>query len=619
MKKLISILTVYHACPVVRNECTGVKLIIYFTVAAFLTFGVLGTLSAHNTPLLPLLGGTNKVDSLLKALKTTTHDTSKIKTLNRLSSALWRTGEYKKALHYANKALGEITKYEVRSTNKIKQWLKKVKAAAYNNIAIINRRQDNYPKALDYYTRSLKLKRQLNDKTGIARAYGNIAIIYKRQGNYPKALDHYTRCLKLFRQLNDKASIAIAYNNIANIYMEKGNYPKALDLFIRSLKLSRQLNDKAGISRTYNNIAIIYKRQGNYPQALDHYSRSLKLSRQINDKDGIARTYNNIAIIYDEQGNYTKALDLYNRSLKLNRQLNDKYGIASNYNNIGSLYTTLPDSVPVISRDSTERLYERAMELQQKSLRITKEIGAAEGMTYALNGIGALYMKQQLFEKAVNYYERSAQIADSIGAKPQMVEAYEKLAVCSWQLAKFKVQSKKADLLEKAYEYHVKYAKVKEEVFNEEKNKEMGRQEMAHEYELEKIDRQQKEKEVAAAKASNYNMQYMGMLIGIFAVFITVFFLANILMPDWLVNLVSWIPFVMLFELTLVYTDPYVEILTGDQPFYKFLINTAIAIMLFFVQNYFQNKLKQRMYRIRKLKVKRRSKIQAQSGKEIGK
>ena len=573
-------------------------------------------------------------------------------------------------------------------------WLKKAKARAYNNIGAIYYFQGNYPKALDHFTRSLKLKRQLNDKAGIARTYGNIALIYYQQGNYPKALDLYRRILKLFRQLNDKAGIARTYNNIANIYEvqgnypkaldhhrrsaklsrqlndkagiasaynniaiiydEQGNYPKALDLYTRSLKLSRQLNDKAGIAHTYNNIAIIYEVQGNYPKALDHYRRSLKLKRQLNDKAGIAGTYGNIANIYYEQGNYPQALDHYRRSLKLSRQFNDKAGIARTYTNIGSLYTTLPDSVPGISPDSTERLYERAMELLQKSLQIKKEIGAAEQMTHALNGIGKLYLKIIKLEglseshskwgseyagfgfptewepdlksdshasdkvrrleglkKAVWYYEQSAQIADSIGAKPQLMEAYKGLAEAYALHSRQGYAMKKSPLWGdlgglKAYEYHVKYAKVKEEVFNEDKRKDMGRMEMAHEYELEKIDQAQKDKEAAAARASRDNAQYIFMLIGVFAMFTAVFFLANILMPDWLVNLVSWIPFVMLFELTLVYTDPYIEALTGGQPFYKFLINTAIAVMLFFVQHYFQNKLRQRMYRIRKVKAVRR-------------
>ena len=50
----------------------------------------------------------NKVDSLKHALNTAKADTSKIKTLNRLSKALWRTGEYDKALDYANQALTAI-------------------------------------------------------------------------------------------------------------------------------------------------------------------------------------------------------------------------------------------------------------------------------------------------------------------------------------------------------------------------------------------------------------------------------------------------------------------------------------------------------------------------------
>ncbi|MBW8050584.1 MAG: hypothetical protein FVQ77_09640 [Cytophagales bacterium] len=50
----------------------------------------------------------NKIDSLKHALKTAKADTTKIVTLNRLSDALWRTGEYDQALDYASQSLNKI-------------------------------------------------------------------------------------------------------------------------------------------------------------------------------------------------------------------------------------------------------------------------------------------------------------------------------------------------------------------------------------------------------------------------------------------------------------------------------------------------------------------------------
>jgi len=428
--------------------------------------------------------------------------------------------------------------------------------------------------------------------------------------------------------------------------MEQGNYPQALDHYRRSLKLARQLNDKAGIARTYNNIAIIYMEQGNYPQALDHYRRSLKLKRQLNDKAGIARIYNNIAIIYYEQGNYPKALDHYRRSLKLARQLNDKAGIARIYNNIGTLYATLPDSVPGISRDSTQRLYERAMELQQKSLQITKEIGAAESMTYALNGIGALYLKMgngnwengnweigELgnWEKAVKHYERSAQIADSIRAKPQMVEAFEKLAEAYAKLGGSTSplldtplpplpggtglttaleRGTRAEYFEKAYEYHVKYSKVKEEIFNEKKSKELGRQEMAHEYELEQIERVQREERAAKAKASLHLRYYWIIIAFLVVLFLGILFSGWFAIGEKMAKSLIFVSVILLFEFILVLIDPLIDQYTGGNPALKFAINGSIALLMIPVHNFLINKLVGRVTKVSvgKRKIRRRRK-----------
>ena len=446
-------------------------------------------------------GQQSKTDSLLKALKTAKADTTKIKTLNRLSSALSRTGEYKKALHYANKALTEIqnTNNKIQITNEKKGWLKKAKATAYNNIAVIFRLQGNYPKALDYHT--------------------------------------------------------------------------------RSLKFSRQLNDKAGIARTYNNIAIIYYEQGNYPKALDHHRRSLKLKRQLNDKAGIARTYTNI----------------------------------------GTLYTTLPDSVPGISRDSTERLYERAMELQQKSLQITKEIGAAELMTHALNGIGALYLKfgnweigkLGNWEKAVKYYEQSAQIADSIGAKPQMVAAYEGLAEAYAKLGGstspltplLKERGTRAEYFEKAYQYHVKYSKVKEEIFNEKKSKELGRQEMAHEYELEQIERKQREEAAVKAKASLHLRYYWVIIAFLVACGLGSMFSGWFAIREKTAKSLIFVAVVFLFEFILVLTDPLIDQYMGGNPALTLATNSSIALLMIPVHNFLVNKL---VGRVTKVSVGRR-------------
>ena len=50
----------------------------------------------------------------------------------------------------------------------------------------------DYTRAIDYYTRSLKIKEEIGDKKGIATSLNNIGNIYVDQGDYAKALDYYT-------------------------------------------------------------------------------------------------------------------------------------------------------------------------------------------------------------------------------------------------------------------------------------------------------------------------------------------------------------------------------------------------------------------------------------------
>jgi tetratricopeptide (TPR) repeat protein len=78
--------------------------------------------------------------------------------------------------------------------------------------------------------------------------------IYKDQGDYPKALDYYQRILKIMEEKGAKWRIATSINNIGVIYDAQGDYPKALDYYQRSLKIMEEIGDKKGIAMSLNNM-----------------------------------------------------------------------------------------------------------------------------------------------------------------------------------------------------------------------------------------------------------------------------------------------------------------------------------------------------------------------------
>ena len=106
-----------------------------------------------------------------------------------------------------------------------------------NNIGNIYHDQRDYVGALDYYTRSLIINEEIGDKQGIANSLNNIGIVCQEQGEsaysagnatiseekYVRALDHYTRSLTIEKEIGNKQGIAASFINIGLIYRNQGD------------------------------------------------------------------------------------------------------------------------------------------------------------------------------------------------------------------------------------------------------------------------------------------------------------------------------------------------------------------------------------------------------------
>ncbi|HEY5122104.1 MAG TPA: tetratricopeptide repeat protein, partial [Ignavibacteria bacterium] len=56
-------------------------------------------------------------------------------------------------------------------------------------------------------------------KKSMSAHLGNIGIVYEEQGDYPKALDYYFKALKMAEELGDKNHIAAFLGNIGAVYL----------------------------------------------------------------------------------------------------------------------------------------------------------------------------------------------------------------------------------------------------------------------------------------------------------------------------------------------------------------------------------------------------------------
>jgi len=280
---------------------------------------------------------------------------------------------------------------------------KKWKADALNMQGASFYVRDNYANAIDYFTRSLKLKEETGDKKGIAVAFNNIGLIYSKKGDYAKAIECHTRSLQMREEIVDKHGIAASLSNIGVIYQEQGDNAKAIDYHTRSLKMKEKIGDKYGIALALNNIGLIYKEKGEYGRAIDSLTRSLQIREEIGNKKGIAMSLNNIGLIFKIQGYYGKAIDSLTRSLKVSEETGDKYGIAYSLNIIGHIYYELGD-------------YGKALDKSAKALGIAKEIGNVFQIAEASEVLWKVNKKLSNHKQALEMLELYIEIDDSINS-----------------------------------------------------------------------------------------------------------------------------------------------------------------------------------------------------------
>ncbi len=321
----------------------------------------------------------SEIDSLLSLIKKDKEDTNKINHLNKLSREYLKIGSYDSAAAFADQALrqAELASPAAASgviPEQVRNSLLKGKANAYNNLGNVDREQGNYPKALDYFFKALKIDEELHNKEGMAKRLGNIGNVYKDQGDPAKALDYDFRALKMAEEVGDKNGIAADLGNIGIVYFNQGDYSKALDYYFKALKIKEEIGNKYGIANTLGNIGSAYSDQADKLTA-NHSPQ----------KDSLKQ----------------KALDYFFKALKMDEELGDQNGIEINLGNIGSLYTDI-------------NKYAEAEKYLLDALKLEKEIGDLNDERQIEEVLTNLYTKTNRDQLALEHYKKAMALKDTL-------------------------------------------------------------------------------------------------------------------------------------------------------------------------------------------------------------
>ena len=187
------------------------------------------------------------------------------------------------------------------------------KADAYYSLGIIYSELKNFEKALEFYRFSESTYRKTGNLRDLSHVLNNMAKIYSFEyKEFETAHLLYKQTLELKKQLNDKIGIALLYNNIGTLFGNMKKYQKAIEYFNKSKLLYEEIESKSGLMMVIFNIGQVYDERGDVQLAIEMYSKSLKMAKTSDEVSYINQNYEALFHIYAQTCNYDQ-FDKYYR------------------------------------------------------------------------------------------------------------------------------------------------------------------------------------------------------------------------------------------------------------------------------------------------------------------
>src|SRR5688572_661999 len=148
--------------------------------------------------------------------------------------------------------------------------------------------------ALQYALEGLQLAQKINDRRGEAYCINALGNVYFGVGDYPKSLEMYLQSLKMKERLkNQEHAIAVTYFNIANVYTEQEDYRHALYYLIKAKQVDEKIKDSLGILFDLYSLSSIYLRMKITDSALYYANLAYELAGRLQDKNLVGAILNN--------------------------------------------------------------------------------------------------------------------------------------------------------------------------------------------------------------------------------------------------------------------------------------------------------------------------------------
>lgn len=178
---------------------------------------------------------------------------------------------------------------------------KKGQANAYGSIGNAYSNMENFSESAKYYQISLKISEELKDRSGIAACYNNIGGLYLEQGGrlkdelksndlFNKAYQEYLESLRLYRQIGDKSGIAATYLKLGRIFFMLHKLRESQENLLTAFKLAKAIGHLKLQKDAQKWLNKVYNAEGKFKEAFFSYKEFVMLKDSLLNEENTKKT-----------------------------------------------------------------------------------------------------------------------------------------------------------------------------------------------------------------------------------------------------------------------------------------------------------------------------------------
>lgn len=542
------------------------------------------------------------VDSMKRALAKSGDVSGRVYWLDILSRTLMNV-DMEEAEKYGNQLI------EIAEESRDRKLMVTAYLSNGNRCSYFAGTKDYINRAIDYYTKALDIAKQnrLDEETGKALLY--LASINLAIPDKDRALSYANQASSIISTVNNDSLRAESFNIFGDVYLVRNEKILSLRNYLLALRLGEEIRNPTVLRNCNVNLSGFYSNIGDFDRAIDYQMRANKNLDDIKERNTpYVRVVDLSAIgnLYAQKKNYDLAISYFERSISMADSLKFSTLKVPGYINLLNQYLRSDKSKEALTYFNSSR----GKELKEflGKFGFSGVIDQAYAVMYG--GLDQFDSSMYYFRRAYPFFEKSTNPASTMSFYAQLADVFQKMgrydsaiALCTrvkemadriGQLEPAQRAAKHLDTLysksgnfQMASKYNSIYYQYKDSLEKINKEKELAQVEATDE-QL-RLVRIEKEKE--EAKRKRFNIQYLGITIGITALFVALVMLGMFRVSRTTIKMLGFFAFLMFFEFIFLIFKKNIYSITKGEPLLDLLFMIGLAALLLPLHHWLEHKV----------------------------